>query len=499
MADDMGFSDIGSYGGEIDTPHLDALAANGLRFRQFYNAGRCCPTRASLLTGLYSHQAGVGHMVNDRGHPAYQGHLNDACVTVAEVLGDAGYRTLMAGKWHVGESRPHWPLDRGFDEYFGLISGASNYFQLDGARQMAYGNERYEPPDDGSFYMTDAFSDHAVRFLREHGDGDDPFFLYLAYTAPHWPLHAKEGDIEKYRGRYGMGWDELRRQRFARQAETGIRAGSWSLSERDPDVPAWEDAEDKELWERRMEVYAAMIDCLDQGVGRVVQALRDLGKLDDTLIVFLSDNGGCHESADIPQGTPRNTWADPNAMPGGQDSFDGYDRPWANASNTPLRMFKSWVHEGGISSPLVCHWPAGIRVPAGSVTDEPGHVIDLMATCIDLAGAEYPRSREGRPVTPLEGKSLRPVFETGSRDGHDAMFWEHQGNRAVRAGRWKLVARRDAATRAAGPWELYDIEADRCELRDLAAAMPERVAEMEGAWDAWGARVGWVPFEQLES
>ena len=497
MADDMGFSDIGSYGGEISTPNLDALAANGLRFRQFYNAARCCPTRASLLTGLYSHQAGVGHMVGDYGHPSYQGRLNDRCVTIAEVLKEAGYTTLMSGKWHVGESRPHWPVDRGFDEYFGLISGGSNYFKLDGARQMASGNDPYTPPDDGSFYMTDAFSDNAVRFLEEHGAKPDPFFLYLPYTAPHWPLHAKPEDIERYVGKYGMGWEVLRQQRFARQQETGIRAEAWTLSPRDPDVPAWDDAQDKALWERRMEVYAAMIDCMDQGIGRVVETIRNLGKLDNTLIMFLSDNGGCHENADIEQGTPRNTWGDPNAMPGDAGSFDGYDRPWANASNTPFRMFKSWVHEGGISSPLVCHWPDGIKLPGGSITDAPGHVIDLMATCIDLADAEYPVERNGRQIVPLEGKSLRLILETGTRDAHEALYWEHQGNRAIRQGRWKLVALRDRNTQAAKPWELYDIAEDRSEQRDLAAEMPERVAAMEAAWLEWGEKVGWVPFEQL--
>ena len=499
MADDLGYSDIGCYGSEISTPNLDALAAQGLRFRQFYNAARCCPTRASLLTGLYPHQAGVGHMVGDRGVPAYQGFLNESCVTIAEVLKDAGYTTLMSGKWHVGEDRPHWPLDRGFDEYFGLISGGSNYFKLDSARTMAMGNEPYTPPDDGSFYMTDAFSDHAVRFVEEHGGKPEPFFLYLPYTAPHWPLHARQSDIDKYKGKYAMGWDELRKQRFARQAETGIRDDAWVLSERDPDVPAWDDAEDKALWERRMEVYAAMIECMDRGIGRVVSAIRDLGELDNTLILFLADNGGCHESADIEQGTPRNTWADPNAMPGGPDSFDGYDRPWANASNTPFRMFKSWVHEGGISSPLICHWPAGIKRPPGSITDAPGHVIDLLATCVDLAGAEYPQTRVGNSITPLEGKSLRPIFETGSRDGHEAIYWEHQGNRALRMGRWKLVSKRTGGTSGAGPWELYDLEADRSELNDLAAEMPERVAEMETAWLEWGAKVGWVPFDQLRS
>lgn len=498
MADDLGYSDIGCYGGEISTPNLDALASRGLRFRQFYNAARCCPTRASLLTGLYPHQAGVGHMVTDRGSPAYQGYLNDRCVTIAEVLRESGYATLMSGKWHVGESRPHWPLDRGFDEYFGLISGASNYFRLDSARQMASGNEPYTPPDDGSFYMTDAFTDNAVRFI-EGQDAEKPFFLYLAYTAPHWPLHAKPADIAKYAAKYAMGWDELRRQRFARQAEVGIRDERWTLSERNPGVPAWEEAEDKSLWERRMEVYAAMIDCLDQGVGRVVDAIRERGELDNTLVLFLADNGGCHEDADIERGSPRNTWADPNAMPGGPDSFDGYDRPWANASNTPFRMFKSWVHEGGIATPLICQWPDGVKVPGGSVTDAPGHVVDLMATCVDLAGAEYPVDRGGEPVTPLEGRSLRPVFETGDRDGHDAIFWEHQGNRAVRKGRWKLVARRRSASEGAGPWELYDLESDRSELNDLAGEMPQRVAELELAWLEWGARVGWVPFQDLGS
>lgn len=493
MADDMGFSDIGSYGGEISTPNLDALASQGLRFRQFYNAGRCCPTRASLLTGLYAHQAGVGHMVNDRGRPAYQGYLNASCVTIGEALRDAGYSTLMSGKWHVGEDRPYWPTDRGFDEYFGLISGGSNYFKLDSARQMAMGTDPYMPPDDGSFYMTDAFSDNAVEFLQKHGGKQNPFFLYLAYTAPHWPLHAKPEDIEKYLGKYSAGWDELRRQRFSRQEEVGIRSENWALSPRDPNVPGWEEAEDKARWERRMEVYAAMIDSMDQGIGRVVNAIRSLGKLDNTLILFLSDNGGCHESADIEQGTGRNTWGDPNAMPGDEASFDGYDRPWANASNTPLRMFKSWVHEGGISSPLVCHWPDGIKVPAGSITDSPGHVIDLMATCLDLAGAEYPQIRDGVPITPLEGKSLRPIFESGAREGHEAIFWEHQGNRAIRMGQWKLVSKRG------GTWELYDLDADRAELNDLSAAMPDRVAEMEVAWLAWGNRVGWVPFNELRS
>ncbi len=499
MADDLGFSDIGPYGSEIDTPTLDYLAANGLRFTQFYNTARCCPTRAALLTGVYQHQAGVGQMIGDLGHPAYQGYLNDSCVTIAEALKPAGYTTLMSGKWHVGEDRPHWPVDRGFDEYFGLISGGSNYFKLDGARQMVLGNEPWTPPEDGSFYMTDAIADHAVGFLDKHGEKDDPFFLYLPFTAPHWPLHAKPDDIAKYKGKYSMGWDELRKQRYTREVELGLIDEKWELSPRDTDVPAWENVDNKPLWERRMEVYAAMVDSMDQGIGRVVDKIRDLGKLDNTLILFLADNGGSHESADIEQGTPRNTWGDPNAMPGGPDSFDGYDRPWANASNTPFRMFKTWVHEGGISSPLICHWPDGIKQPNGSITNEQAHLIDLMATCTDLAEVEYPTAFNGKPITPLEGKSLVPILETGSREPHEALFWDHQGNRAVRMGKWKLVSLYNRRISDYAPWELYDIEADRSELNDLAADMPERVTEMEAAWMAWAKKVGWVPWNELRS
>ena len=280
MADDMGFSDIGPYGGEIDTPTLDYLAANGLRFTQFYNTARCCPTRAALLTGIYQHQAGVGHMVGDMGRPAYRGYLNDRCVTIAEALKPAGYTTLMSGKWHVGEERPHWPVDRGFDE------GASNYFKLDGARTMALGNEPWTPPDDGSFYMTDAIADHAVEFPRQARRQGQPVPALLAVHGAHWPQHAKPADIAKYKGKYAMGWDALREQRYARELELGLIDEKWALSPRDPDVPAWEDVDNKPLWERRMEVYAAMIDCMDQGIGRVVDKIRSLGKLDNTLILF---------------------------------------------------------------------------------------------------------------------------------------------------------------------------------------------------------------------
>ncbi|MCB1022617.1 MAG: arylsulfatase [Bryobacterales bacterium] len=487
MADDMGFSDIGCYGGEVQTPNLDALAAQGLRFRQFYNAARCCPTRASLMTGLYQHQAGVGHMVNDLGAPGYQGYLNDKCVTIAEALTPAGYVTMISGKWHVGETPERWPDKRGFQRAFGLISGGSNYFKLDTARQMALDGEPWTPPDDGSFYMTDAFADHAVRFLGESASGDAPFFLYLPFTAPHWPLHAREEDIAAYKGKYAMGWDALREQRYNRMREMGVIDASWPLSPRDEESMPWEQAENKELEQRRMEVYAAQITAMDRAIGRVLDKVRSLGKMEDTLVLFLADNGGCHETADIPQGTPRNTWGDPNAMPGPSTSFDAYGLPWANASNVPFRRFKSWVHEGGISSPLICHWPNGITQQAGAWTDSPGHIIDVMATCLDLAGAGYPADK-----TPVEGKSLRPIFEEGKRAPHDALFWEHQGNRAVRMGDWKLVARNGSE------WELYNLATDRSELDDQSGKMPEKVAELQKAYDDWAARAGVVDWAELK-
>ncbi|MSV29189.1 MAG: twin-arginine translocation signal domain-containing protein [Bryobacterales bacterium] len=478
MADDMGFSDIGCYGSEIETPNLDRLAANGLRFTQFYNGARCCPTRAALMTGLYSHQAGVGHMVENRGTPAYQGYLNDRCLTIAEALRAGGYRTAMAGKWHVGEDRPHWPVDRGFERSFTLISGASNYFRLDEGRKMAIGDQPFTPSG-RDYYMTDAFTDHAVKFIDEFGRSKDtPFFLYLPYTAPHWPLHALPEDIAKYRGKYMKGWDTLREERRARQLRLGVVEEKWPLTPRDPDAPAWNDVRDKDAFDLKMAVYAAQIDRLDRGVGRVMAKIKELGAEDNTLVLFLADNGGCAEEK---------VKGENIAAPGPADSFTSYGLPWANASNTPFRLYKHWVHEGGISSPLIAHWPSVIKAK-NSITNQPGHLIDIMATCLDAAGAAYPATYKGKPVTPLEGKSLLPVFEGRRRAGHEAIYWEHEGNRAVRQGRWKLVAR------FGGGWELYDLEADRTELKNLAGADPARVKAMQALWDKWAAKVGVEPW-----
>ncbi|MEZ5402072.1 MAG: arylsulfatase [Bryobacteraceae bacterium] len=480
MADDMGYSDIGCYGSEIRTPNLDALAKGGVRFTHFYNTARCCPTRASLLTGLYSHQAGIGHMVNDMGRPAYQGYLNDRCVTLGEAMRGNGYRTMISGKWHVGEDRPHWPADRGFDRSFGLISGASSYWSLDAGRKMTLDGKPYTPPTDGSFYMTDAFVNHAVEFLDDASRREQPFLLYLPFTSPHWPLHAHESDIAKYEGKYMIGWDQLRRRRHRRMIELGVVDKRWPITPRDTESPAWETVKDKKARDRAMAVYAAQIDRMDQGVGRVVAQLRKMNALDTTLILFLADNGGCAEHRDT---------GNPGVPPGGPDSYLSYELPWANASNTPFRRYKHWVHEGGISSPLIAHWPAAIK-NRGAITHESGHLIDLMATCVDVGGGKYPREHGGKTIQPMEGTSLVPAFQ-GKAIAPRKIFWEHEGNRAVRDGKWKLVSR------FPDDWELYDLDADRTELNNLASAEPARVAAMKRDYDAWAARCGVVPWGEL--
>jgi arylsulfatase len=484
LADDMGYSDLGCYGSEIPTPNLDRLASEGLRFSQFYNAARCCPTRASLLTGLYPHQAGVGQMSGNGGAPGYQGRLNDRCVTIAEVLKTAGYTTLMAGKWHVGDSRPHWPVDRGFDEYFGLLSGGSNYFRLDKNRKMALGDQPWTTRSEG-FYMTDAFTDHALGFLDKHGRKDSPFFLYLAFTSPHWPLHAPPDEIAKHRGKYLEGPEPLRQRRYRRQLDMGLIDKRWPLSPQDTAALKWNALDDakKRNMDLRMAVYAAQISRMDWNVGRVLEKLRELGAEDDTLVLFLSDNGGCHEGG--PGGFDRGA---KGAEPGTPDSFSSYGLSWANLSNTPFRRYKHWTHEGGAATPLIARWPEIVR-KGGAIVHDVGHIVDIMATCADVAGAAYPAEFAGRPVTPLEGRSLRPILEGATRDPHAFLAWEHFGNRAIREGKWKLVAVSGAKVQ----WELYDLEADRTELNNLASAMPDKVAELSAKWEEWANRVQVYP------
>jgi arylsulfatase len=483
LADDMGFSDLGCYGSEIGTPNLDGLAQQGVRFTQAYCAARCCPSRAALLTGLYPHQAGMGDMVSTLKKPRpngpYQGYLNRQCVTIAEMLRTAGYRTYMSGKWHVGESPEHWPRKRGFDRYFGLIGGASSYFEIlkdeNPPRVMARDDEPYVPEDD-HFYMTDAFTDNAVRFLEEH-DQSKPFLLYLAYTAPHWPLHALPEDIARYKGKYKIGWDTLREQRYKRLLELGIINPKWPLSPRDDEVPPWDSVDNKDDWDLRMAVYAAMISRMDYGVGRVLETLRKMGAEDNTLVLFMSDNGGCHERI------RKEKLSKPGALPGERGSYVAYERNWANASNTPFRLFKHWCHEGGVATPLIARWPARIH-GKGALTHQVAHITDIMPTCIELAGVKYPESFEGNTITPTPGKSLVPILDGQTRELHERLYWEHEGNRAVREGRWKLVAT------TKGQWELYDLEADRTELNNLAQAQPEKAAELNRAWEQWAKNCG---------
>lgn len=519
MADDMGFSDIGCYGGEISTPNIDKLAENGLRFRQFYNGARCCPTRAMLMTGLYAHQAGVGHMMDAYSQdgeviPSYAGDLSPHSVTIAEVLKPAGYTTLMSGKWHVTpavdryhgepeESDKHnWPPQRGFDRFWGTIHGAGSFYN---PFSLTDQNTPIKP-DSNEFYYTTAIGEKAEEFISA-APKDQPFFLYMPFTSPHWPLHAPEEDVEPYHGKYAMGWDELRRQRRERMIKMGIIQEEWGLTERDSRVPSWEDAENKEWEQRRMEVYAAQITIMDRAIGGVVDLLESEGRLDDTLILFLADNGGCAENISVRgtgyhytretlDGRPVKIGNDPSEMPGQDDDYQSYGPPWANASNTPFRLYKHWVHEGGISSPLIAHWPNGLTAK-GEWTDEPAHLIDVMATCADVGGAEYPSTYNGNTITPLEGRSLAPLFTGEARDGHDALFWEHEGNRAVRQGKWKLVSKWSKPED--GRWELYDLEADRTEIRDLAGEMPERVEAMAAMWQAWADRVGVVEWRSWDA
>jgi len=497
----MGFSDIGCYGGEIHTPNLDRLAQSGVRFTHFRNTARCCPSRASLLTGLYAHQAGIGHMVNPRPSlPGYQGDLNRSCLTIAEVLRGAGYQTMASGKWHVtpNDGRKHnWPRQRGFDHFYGIIAGAASYYQpWTLTRENA--PVEAEGPD---FYLTDAIGRNACTYIEEASRRPEPFFLYTAFTSPHWPLHAFESDIAKYQGRYHDGWDALRAERHQRMIRMGLVDRKWGITPRDQDVPAWKDAPNHEWQQRRMEVYAAQIDRMDRNIGSILDTLERTGRAQDTLILFLADNGGCAE--DLPagrvnnntpkqarDGRPIRSGNTPTIMPGGDDTFASYGIAWANASNTPFRRYKHWVHEGGIATPLIAHWPRGIR-RHGALTHEPGHVIDVMATCVDVAGAKYPAGFGGERILPMEGRSLAPPFD-GRKIARDASFhWEHEGNRAVVDGRWKLVSRYP------NRWELYDLESDRCELRDLAGSDTARVQRMTAGYDRWAARCNVRPWEEV--
>jgi arylsulfatase A-like enzyme len=489
LVDDMGFSDVGCYGSEIPTPNLDALAANGLRFTQFYNTARCCPSRATLLTGLYAHQAGVGHMMEDKGVPGYRGFLNDRCVTIADVLRSAGYFTAATGKWHVGyHQETARPLTRGFDRFYGSQHGGF-YFQPAANRDVILNDKvlySSDNPPPAGWYSTDAWTDYGVKFIDEALAVRKPFFLYLAHNAPHFPLQAPAEDIAKFRGKYLIGWDKLRERRHDKQIELGVMDKAWSISPRPKEVNAWESlaAAERDRFDHIMAIYAAVVSHIDQSIGRLVSALRERGVLDNTLILFMSDNGGNAESG--PDGTMK---GDP---PGSAASTVFCGQSWATLENTPLRRYKHFNHEGGISTPLIAHWPAGIAAK-GELRSQPGHLIDIMPTCVDLSGATYPKHFQGRDILPLEGRSLRPAFADKPID-RDALFWEHEGNAAIRVSDWKLVR-----LGRNGPWELYDLKADRTELHNLAAEHPERVKDMAATWEAWAQRAQVKPYPGSKS
>ncbi len=488
MTDDMGYSDVGCYGSEIiRTPHLDGLAERGLRFSQFYNTSRCCPTRASLMTGLYAHQAGVGAMTGDAGpnHPGYRGRLMDRCVTIAEALQPAGYRTIMTGKWHLGDRKQAWwPPNRGFERSYFCPQGGGFYFRPSSwsNRSIARGNEvlfddRRDPPQ--GWYATDAFTDEGLAYVEEAVGEGKPFFWYLAYNAPHFPLQAKPDDIAKYRGRFKeVGWDKLRERRHQNLVELGMIDHRWPLSPRDRRVPAWDTltGEQQDEQDQRMAIYAAMIDCVDQNVGKIVAKLTELGELDNTLILFLHDNGGAAVGGHLGSSKGK-------GEPGTATSTVFYGTCWANVSDTPFREYKRDIEEGGIATPLIAHWPEG-TAPAvrGTIAHDPGHVIDIMPTCLAMAGAPYPSTRDGHEIIPAEGTSLLPVLRGEPLVRGAPLFFEHLGNRGMRDGRWKIVAAKGK------PWQLFDLEADRTELNNLADAMPDKVQAMADRYDAWAER-----------
>lgn len=508
MLDDMGYSDLGCYGGEIETPHIDTLAKNGVRFSQFYNSGRCCPTRASMLTGLYPHRSGVGHMASrDYGFKGYKGELRPEAATIAENMKAAGYDTWMAGKWHLSinwspeGSKHNWPLQRGFDKFYGtLIAAGSQWNPI----TLTEGNKSIFPVSaDEDYYYTEALSSKAVKWMASQEE-DKPFFLYMAYAAPHWPLHARQEVIDKYKKRYEAGYDKLRAERLKRMKAEGLISEEATLSTRNSDVTAWEDEKDKEWQASRMAAYAAMIDQVDTGVGELVAQLKKDGELDNTIILVLSDNGG--SALEHPKGLIGSTGAPWTVMryvpvltrdqravisgdvvglePGPEDTYGGYGAGWANLSNAPYRMFKKFSHEGGVATPLIVHWPAKLK-NKGAILHDAAHVIDFLPTFIDAAGAKPLSSVNGKQSMKFDGVSLLPLLVDNQSLQQRVIGFEHAGNRGLRYENWKLVAENG------GQWELYDLSKDRTETHDLSKLAPEKYKEMLGRYEKW-ATANWV-------
>lgn len=511
LADDMGFSDIASYGGEIPTPNLDRLAASGARLTQFYNTARCSPSRASLLTGLHPHQTGIGELTQDDGPGGYPGGLTERCATLAEAFGDAGYRTFMVGKWHlttdlevddnIEAARHSWPTRRGFDRFWGTLSGCCSYFSPTTLHDG-------EDPLDGAtlgegFYYTDAIGERAANAIQETPP-DRAFFGYVAFTAPHFPLHALDEDLRQVGGLFDAGWDELRAARRARQTSMGIVDESATADAPDPEVIPWELEPEKQWQLSRMEAYGAQVYSMDRAIGTILDALARTGRDQNTLVIFLSDNGGSAEDvtsepanawearsrllthpAAAPDGTPLRIGNSPDIRPGAANAWTSYGRAWAHVSNTPFRFYKRWVHEGGIATPLIVSWPAG-GVVAGSIVVAPHQLTDVAPTLFEAVGVHPLIARAGEPLPPLLGHSFLDALRGRAAEPHD-LFWEHIGNGAIRDGRWKLVREHG------GEWELYDIDQDRSETTDLAGTEPARVAEMAARWENWAELVGALP------
>ena len=474
LADDMGFSDLGCTGSEIETPNLDSLAQRGLLFTNFYNTSRCCPSRAALLTGQYQWDAGMGHMTyTNSKHPEYQKAMNENNATIAELLKQAGYQTVTSGKWHLGNARSKWPDKRGFDHFYGTPTGGGIYFYPSKFYDRPVFEDGKEVEPESDWYSTDGFTDYAVKFISENRNKEQPFFMYMAYIAPHFPLQAKEADIQKYSGKYDAGYESIRNARYQKQIQLGIFDPQQTQSK--PRFKDWDTVKSKAKESREMEVYAAQVDNMDQNIGRIIKALKDNRILDNTIVMFLSDNGGCSAG-----------WnKTPEAEIGSRDCNAAYGI-WYNVSNTPYRESKSRVHEGGIITPLIVHWPNGINKPGRKIA-EPAHIMDILPTCLDLVGTTYPEKFEDREIDPIDGESfLNRLYqsEPGSTPKERTLFWEHEGNRSVRKGDWKLVALRKKK------WELYDLQKDPFEMHDLADQRPELANELSSQYQEWASRHG---------
>jgi arylsulfatase A-like enzyme len=518
LADDLGYSDLGCYGGEIDTPNLDQLAGSGARLTQFYNTARCSPSRASLLTGLHPHQTGIGVLTGDDSPVGYKGNLNRNCATMAEIFSANGYSTGMTGKWHlaadVRNPNDAWPTRRGFDYFYGTLTGCGSFYNP-GTLVRGETNIEHEAQDPG-YYYTDAITDEAISFLGRATAEENPFFLYVAYTAPHWPLHAPQSDIDKYEGRFEAGWDQLRRERFDRQYELGIVEPGSQLSPRDREESAWEDVPDKDWQASRMQTYAAQVDKMDQGIGRIVAELKARNQFENTVFIFLSDNGASPE--EIPHferstfvqrtdifrshtrdGEPVRLGNEPDIVPGPENTYSSYGRAWANLSNTPFRLYKKWTHEGGIAAPFIIHWPAG-AVRQGTLLRQPLQLTSVLPTLLEAADVEWPAEMNGNPVPAPEGSSFLNLLrqDPGSSPSPQTvdaqtgtLYWEHAGNGAIRRGDWKLVRTYP------GPWELYNLGKDPTELNDVVNENRELAESLLADWAQWADRVGVLPFGRI--